>query len=109
MATVLWKYRRFIFANALADLRHRFSGSIGGYLWNVFVPLAQLVVFALIFGVLMGNRMPAGVGGGEDRHDLHLVVRSVCGTRRRLRAPLAVAPGGPAAGALHRLRLRAGA
>jgi len=62
MATVLWKYRRFIFANALADLRHRFSGSIGGYLWNVLVPLAQLIVFALIFGVLMGSQMPPDEG-----------------------------------------------
>lgn len=62
MAVTLWKYRRFIFTNALNDLRHRFSGSVGGYLWNVFVPLAQLTVFAVIFGVLMGNRMPPGVG-----------------------------------------------
>lgn len=62
MAVTLWKYRRFIFANALNDLRHRFSGSVGGYLWNVFVPLAQLAVFAVIFGVLMGNRMPEGEG-----------------------------------------------
>ncbi|MDB5293900.1 MAG: wzm [Phycisphaerales bacterium] len=57
MQMVLWKYRRFILANALADLRHRFSGSVAGYLWNVFVPLAQLTVFAVIFSVLMGNRM----------------------------------------------------
>lgn len=62
MAVTLWKYRRFIFVNALNDLRHRFSGSVGGYLWNVFVPLAQLAVFAVIFGVLMGNRMPEGKG-----------------------------------------------
>lgn len=37
----------------MADLRHRFSGSIGGYLWNVLVPVAQIAVFALVFGVLM--------------------------------------------------------
>lgn len=60
MTLVLWKYRRFILANALADLRHRFSGSVAGYLWNIFFPLAQLAVFAVIFSVLMGNRMDEG-------------------------------------------------
>jgi ABC-type polysaccharide/polyol phosphate export permease len=60
MAVVVWKYRRFIWANALADLRHRFSGSVAGYLWNVFVPLAQLLVYAVIFGALMGNKMDDG-------------------------------------------------
>lgn len=58
MTLTLWQYRRFIFVNALADLRHRFSGSVVGYLWNVFVPLAQIAVFAVIFSVLMGYRMP---------------------------------------------------
>lgn len=60
---VLWKYRKFIFANALADLRHRFSGSVAGYLWNVFIPLAQLLVFAVIFSVLMGNQIDEGPRG----------------------------------------------
>ncbi|HSV16428.1 MAG TPA: ABC transporter permease [Tepidisphaeraceae bacterium] len=57
---VLWKYRRFILANAFSDLRHRFSGSVGGYLWNVFIPLAQLLIFALIFSVLQGAHMTQG-------------------------------------------------
>jgi ABC-type polysaccharide/polyol phosphate export permease len=60
MTPVLWKYRRFILANALADLRHRFSGSVAGYLWNIFVPLAQLAVFALIFGVIFGRESDDG-------------------------------------------------
>jgi len=60
---VLWNYRRFILANALADLRHRFSGSVAGYLWNVFVPLAQLTVFALIFSILLGNQINEGPKG----------------------------------------------
>ena len=60
MTLTLWKYRRFILANSLNDLRHRFSGSVAGYLWNVFTPLAQLLVFALIFSVVMGNRVDEG-------------------------------------------------
>src|SRR5437764_1309873 len=63
MAVVVWKYRRFIWANALADLRHRFSGSVAGYLWNVFIPLAQLMVFAVIFGALMRGKVNEGPQG----------------------------------------------
>src|SRR4051794_6383245 len=55
MTPTLWKYRKFIWVNAVADLRHRFSGSVAGYLWNVLVPLAQIAVFAVIFSGLMGN------------------------------------------------------
>jgi lipopolysaccharide transport system permease protein len=58
MTLTLWTYRRFIWVNAVADLRHRFSGSIGGYLWNVLVPLAQIAVFAVIFSVLMSSQSP---------------------------------------------------
>src|SRR5436305_213514 len=60
MAAVVWTYRKFIWSNALADLRHRFSGSVAGYLWNVFVPLAQLTVFAVIFGTLFSNGPQGG-------------------------------------------------
>ena len=63
MSVTLWTYRRFILTSALADLKHRFSGSVAGYLWNVFVPLAQLTVFALIFSVLMGNQIDEGPKG----------------------------------------------
>jgi len=55
MDAVVWKYRKYVWSSALADLRHRFSGSVAGYLWNVFVPLAQLAVYALIFGILFSN------------------------------------------------------
>jgi len=41
-------------------LRHRFSGSVAGYLWNVFVPLAQLIVYAVIFGTLLHNGVQEG-------------------------------------------------
>ena len=63
MTPVFWQYRRFILANAVAELRHRFSGSVAGYLWNVFIPLAQLMVFAVIFSVIMGNRINQGPQG----------------------------------------------
>ena len=53
MVVSLWKYRGLILHNSVDDLRNRYRGSIAGYLWNVFIPLAQIVVFATIFSVLM--------------------------------------------------------
>ncbi|MGE0480893.1 MAG: ABC transporter permease, partial [Phycisphaerae bacterium] len=58
MVTSLWKYRTLILRNAVNDLRNRYSGSLAGYLWNVFIPLAQILVFATVFGVLMMQRLP---------------------------------------------------
>jgi lipopolysaccharide transport system permease protein len=56
MVINLWRYRRLILHNAIDDLRNRYRGSIAGYLWNVFIPLAQIIVFSTIFSALMGYR-----------------------------------------------------
>jgi lipopolysaccharide transport system permease protein len=56
MVVNLWRYRRLILRNAVNDLRTRYSGSVAGYLWNIFIPLAQIVVFSLVFSALMGWR-----------------------------------------------------
>jgi len=66
MVLNLWKYRRLILRNAINDLRNRYRGSVAGYLWNIFVPLAQIIVFATIFSVLMQARLPR-MPGMEDR------------------------------------------
>ena len=58
MYSSLWLYRRFIIVSAWADLRHRFSGSLAGYLWNILLPLVQIAVFAVIFSVLLAYRSP---------------------------------------------------
>ncbi len=58
MVVSLWKYRRLIVYNSVGDLRNRYRGSVAGYLWNIFVPLAQIIVFATIFSALMGYRVP---------------------------------------------------
>lgn len=61
MVVNLWRYRGMILRNALLELRTRYAGSLGGYMWHVLVPLAQLVVFSTVFGVLMHQRL-------EQRH-----------------------------------------
>jgi ABC-type polysaccharide/polyol phosphate export permease len=38
---------------ALADLRHRYAGSILGGFWTVVAPLLEVAAFALVFGFLL--------------------------------------------------------
>src|SRR5215470_2990399 len=42
----------------IRDLKHRYVGSIGGFLWTVVHPLALLVSFSFIFNVIF----PDGLG-----------------------------------------------
>src|SRR5678815_5558588 len=44
----------------LRDLKHRYVGSIGGFLWSVIHPIVLLVCYTFIFGVLFPSRTDAG-------------------------------------------------
>lgn len=54
--TSLWAYRRYILAGALRDLKERYAGSGMGILWHVVTPLAQIVVYFVVFSRFMGAR-----------------------------------------------------
>jgi lipopolysaccharide transport system permease protein len=41
---------------AWRQLRSRYKGSVLGFGWNFLIPLLQLVVFWILFGVLLGTR-----------------------------------------------------
>jgi lipopolysaccharide transport system permease protein len=45
----LFRYRSFIWSNALAELRHRYAGTNLGIVWNVVHPLALIAVYAVVF------------------------------------------------------------
>ena len=49
--------------NALSDVRHRYAGSAIGVAWNVLNPLAQILIYSLVFSHLMASRVP-GTGSG---------------------------------------------
>ncbi|USN99881.1 MAG: ABC transporter permease [Phycisphaeraceae bacterium] len=66
MISTLVRNRRFIALGALHTLRARYAGSMMGIVWNVAVPLVQIVVFALVFGLLMKWRMKP-MPGVDDR------------------------------------------
>src|SRR5436190_830423 len=47
---------------AWRELRSRYKGSALGFAWNFLVPLSQLVVFWLLFGLLLGIRPRSATG-----------------------------------------------
>ncbi len=63
MIVNLWRYRGFIVRNAMSDMRHRYAGSAAGVAWNVINPLAQIVIYSLVFSQIMVVRMPDGRTG----------------------------------------------
>ena len=65
MIVNLWRYRGFIAKNAVSDIRNRYAGSAMGVVWNVLNPLAQILIYSLVFSSLMAHRVPgASTGAG---------------------------------------------
>jgi ABC-type polysaccharide/polyol phosphate export permease len=60
----LWRYRGFILRNAASDIRYRYAGSAAGVLWHVINPLAQIVIYTLVFSRIMELRLPGVAGTG---------------------------------------------
>jgi lipopolysaccharide transport system permease protein len=55
---VLYHHRKYIFQNAWGDLRYRYAGSSIGVIWNILIPLAQILVFTVIFTRIMEIKLP---------------------------------------------------
>jgi lipopolysaccharide transport system permease protein len=56
----LVQHRSYIWSTALADLRTRYVGSGLGIAWNVVQPLAQILIFTMIFGTIMHREQEGG-------------------------------------------------
>jgi ABC-2 type transport system permease protein len=52
----LFVRRELLLDLAGRELRSRYKGSLLGFAWNFLIPLSQLVVFWILFGVLFGIR-----------------------------------------------------
>ena len=63
MIVNLWRFRGFIFKSAAADLRFRYAGSAMGIFWHVLNPLAQIVIYTLVFSQVMLVRVPGLTSG----------------------------------------------
>src|SRR6476469_4990348 len=56
MLTRLAANRNLLKNLVLRDLKHRYVGSIGGFMWSVVHPLIQLVIYTFIFNALFQRR-----------------------------------------------------
>ncbi|MCZ6861789.1 MAG: hypothetical protein O7I42_16190 [Alphaproteobacteria bacterium] len=63
MLTALWRFRHFILASIIGELKGRFARSRLGLLWSVLHPLAQATIFALVLGEVLG----AKIGGIDNK------------------------------------------
>jgi ABC-type polysaccharide/polyol phosphate export permease len=59
----LYHHRAYIWQSAIADVRHRYAGSAGGVLWNIFQPLALIIVFSVVFTSVIDRAALSGVEG----------------------------------------------
>ncbi len=58
MIRVLYHHRKYILQNAWNDMRHRYAGSGMGVIWNVISPLAQILVYTIVFTKIMSIKLP---------------------------------------------------
>ena len=65
-------HRQLLQDFAWRELRSRYKGSALGFGWNFAIPLLQLAVFYLLFGVLLGQRPKTGTG--EQNYAVFLFV-----------------------------------
>ncbi len=65
-------HRQLLQDFAWRELRSRYKGSALGFGWNFAIPLLQLAVFYLLFGVLLGVR--PRTGSGEQNYAVFLFV-----------------------------------
>ncbi len=65
-------HRQLLQDFAWRELRSRYKGSALGFGWNFAIPLLNLAVFYLLFGVLLGQRPKTGTG--EQNYAIFLFV-----------------------------------
>jgi ABC-type polysaccharide/polyol phosphate export permease len=66
MLTKLAAHRNLLKNLVLKDLKHRYVGSIGGFLWSVVHPLVQLAVYSFAFEVVFKMRLGPEHDGGTN-------------------------------------------
>ena len=54
----LWAYRGFVLGMVARDFRGRYLGSMLGASWAVLNPVAQILIYTLIFSQVMRTRLP---------------------------------------------------
>ncbi len=58
LAGALWEFRGFIAGSVRRELQSRYRNSLLGAFWLLLPPLAQIIVYTLIFSQIMRARLP---------------------------------------------------
>ena len=53
MITSVYKYRTLIWNRAIAEFRHRYSGTGIGFGWNILHPAILIAIYSVVFGVIL--------------------------------------------------------
>lgn len=70
MVSDLFRYRRYIFQNAMRDIRHRYAGTGLGLFWHVISPFLQILIYWLVFASIM--KVPDGKDGQHHSFAIYL-------------------------------------
>lgn len=62
----IYNYRELLKSNVKKEIRGRYKNSVLGILWSFLNPLLQLLVYAVIFGALLG--------GGDSTYHIYICV-----------------------------------
>lgn len=54
----LWEFRHFISGSVRREIQARYKNSVLGLTWIILPPLAQILIYTLIFSKLIGARLP---------------------------------------------------
>jgi ABC-type polysaccharide/polyol phosphate export permease len=60
-----WHYRALILNFARRDLGARFKGTLLGAVWSLVAPLATLLIYSIVFGIIF-QAEPPPLGNGEE-------------------------------------------
>ncbi|MCF8083215.1 MAG: ABC transporter permease [Deltaproteobacteria bacterium] len=56
-ATVPFRFKALFWGFMISEIRGRFAGSIGGVLWSLLTPLANLLIYIFVFSLILKIRL----------------------------------------------------
>lgn len=63
VARALWSHRQLVLSLVRRDIQQHAAKAIGGHAWLVIQPAVQILIYTVIFGTVIGARLP----GVDDR------------------------------------------
>jgi len=68
----VWRYRGLIGSFASREIKGKYKGSVLGSAWSLLNPVATLVIYSVVFGVLIRFHPPVAGNGRLDNYAVYL-------------------------------------